>query len=138
MRMVRAFSAACALLALAEAPARPETEAVYCPFESFTLPEYCLPATVVEKLVACIAAAALLLLPPPPPPPEREVLEDEVAALEVVLVEVVLVEAVLGDALAEVDEAVVDRPTNTGFNTVAVELLDEKLRICMTLPPKLR
>jgi len=133
MRMVRAFSAACALLALAEAPARPETEAVYCPFESFTLPEYCLPATVVEKLVACIAAAALLLLPPPPPPPEREVLEDEVAALEVVLVE-----AVLGDALAEVDEAVVDRPTNTGFNTVAVELLDEKLRICMTLPPKLR
>jgi hypothetical protein len=36
------------LLALAEAPARPETEAVYCPPESSTLPEYCLPATVVE------------------------------------------------------------------------------------------
>ena len=53
--------------------------------------------------------------------------------------EVVPVEAVLDDALAEVDEAgdeaVVDRPTNTGFNPVAVEALDEKLRICMALPP---
>jgi hypothetical protein len=119
------------LLALAEAPARPETEAVYCPPEFSTLPEYCLPATVVEKLVACFtSSAALLLLPPPPPPPEREVLADEVAA-----VEFVLVEAVLGDALAEVDEALVDRLTDTGFNTVAVELLDEILRICMTLSP---
>jgi hypothetical protein len=55
--------------------------------------------------------------------------------------EVVLVEAVLGDALAEVDEvgdAAVDRPTITGFKTVAVESLDEKLRICMMSPPKLR
>jgi hypothetical protein len=63
-------------------------------------------------------------------------LADEVAA-----VEVVLVEAVLGDALAEVDEAdevAVDRPTNTGFNTVAVEAADEKLRICIALPPGVR
>jgi hypothetical protein len=57
-------------------------------------------------------------------------LADEVAADVVVLVE-----AVLGDALAEVDEALVDRLTDTGFNTVAVEATDEKLRICMTLSP---
>jgi hypothetical protein len=53
--------------------------------------------------------------------------------------EVVLVEAVLGDALAEVDEAddetFVERLTDTGFNTVAAEPLDEKLRICMASPP---
>jgi hypothetical protein len=57
---------------------------------------------------------------------------------EVVADEVALVEAMLGDALAgvdEADEAGVDRATNTGFNTVAVEAMDEKLRICMALPP---
>jgi hypothetical protein len=121
---------------VAVAPERVETEAVYCPFDSCTLPEYCLPCTVVEKLVVCISSAALLLLPPPPPPPEREVFADEV------VVDAVLVEAVLDDALAVVDEAgveaAVDRLTATGFSTVAVEAADEMLRICMALPPELR
>ena len=94
-----------------------------------------MPATVVEKLVACCTSSTALLLLPPPPPPEREVVADEV-------VEAVLAAAVLDDALAEVDkdddEAVVDRLTATGFNTVAVEAADEMLRICMALPPRLR
>jgi hypothetical protein len=94
-----------------------------------------LPATVVEKLVACCTSCAALL-PPPPPPPEREVFADEV------VVEAVLAAEVPDDALAENDEAgdeaVVDRLTATGFNTVAVEAADEKLRICMALPPKVR
>jgi hypothetical protein len=121
---------------VAVAPERVETEAVYCPFDSCTLPEYCLPCTVVEKLVACFTSSAALLLPPPPPPPEREVFVDEV------VVEAVLAASAPDDALAEDDEAddeaVVDRLTDTGFNTVAVEAVDEMLRICMTLSPELR
>jgi hypothetical protein len=46
MRWERLFSAADALDPLAEA--KPETEAVYSPCDFSTLPEYCLPATVVE------------------------------------------------------------------------------------------
>jgi tetratricopeptide (TPR) repeat protein len=48
MRLLRAFSAASRLDPVAVAPARLETEAVYCPLDSDTLPEYCLPPTVVE------------------------------------------------------------------------------------------
>jgi hypothetical protein len=58
------------------------------------------------------------------------------------VVDAVLVAAVTDDALAGVDEAddeaAVDRLTATGFNTVAVDAADEMLRICMTLPPKMR
>jgi hypothetical protein len=125
------------LLALAVALGRLETEAVYCPPDSSTLAEYCLPPTVIEKLVACISAALPLLLPPPPP--EREAWECVVWADEVMADEAVLVEAVLGDALAGVDEAdceaAVDLLAATGFNTVGVEAADEMLRICMALPP---
>jgi len=46
--MVRLFSAASALDPLAEAPGRFDTEAVYTPPLSSTLPEYSLPPTVVE------------------------------------------------------------------------------------------
>jgi len=62
MRLLRAFSAAMTLGPLAETPGRLETEAVYCPPDSSTLPEYCLPPTVVEKLIVCISAALLLTL----------------------------------------------------------------------------
>ena len=92
-----------------------------------------MPATVVEKLVACFTSSAALLLPPPPPP-EREVLADEV-------VEAVLATAVPDDALAEVDEAddeaAVDRLVATGFDAVAVEAMDEMLRICMAASSKI-
>jgi hypothetical protein len=44
----RLFSAAVMLDPLAVAPERPETEAVYSPPDSSTLPEYCFPPTVVE------------------------------------------------------------------------------------------
>jgi hypothetical protein len=56
--------------------ATPETEAVYSPFECSTLPLYCFPATVVEKLVA-ISSSAELLLALPPPPPLPPLVEDE-------------------------------------------------------------
>lgn len=137
MRLLRLFSAAVMLDPVAVAPERVETEAVYCPFDSCTLPEYCLPCTVVEKLVAACISSTALLPPPPPPPPEREVLADEVVADEAVLAE-----SVMDDALAVVDkadgEAAVDRLTDTGFNSVAVEAVDEMLRICMALPPEVR
>jgi hypothetical protein len=48
MRLLRLFSAAVMLDPLAVAPERPETEAVYSPPDSSTLPEYCFPPTVVE------------------------------------------------------------------------------------------
>ena len=66
MRTVRLFSASMRLDPLAVAPERLETEATYSPSNSSTLPEYCVPATVVEKPVSCISAAALPLALAPP------------------------------------------------------------------------
>jgi hypothetical protein len=67
MRIVRLFSAAIALDPDAVAPERLGSEATYSPFDSETMPEYCFPAMVVEKLVSCICWAALLLALTPPP-----------------------------------------------------------------------
>jgi hypothetical protein len=47
MRVVKLFSADVTLDPLALAPAKPLTVAVYSPSDSSTLPEYCLPPTVV-------------------------------------------------------------------------------------------
>lgn len=66
MRMVRLFSAEMRLEPLAIAPERLPTEATYSPPDSVTLPEYRVPATVVEKLLSCISTAALLLALVPP------------------------------------------------------------------------
>ncbi len=126
MRRLRLFSAASTLDPVAVAPDTEETVAVYSPSDSSTLPEYCLPATVVEKLVAAsISSVALLLLAPPPPPdekePERDVwLADAVVAEDVL--EDVWVEA--EDAVEADDEVVFAWLTATGFNTWVVETLD--------------
>jgi hypothetical protein len=123
MRVVRLFSAAVALEPVALAPAKPETAAVYSPSDSSTLPEYCLPSTVVEKLVAAsTSCTAALLLPPPPPELECDVVV-EVVALAVVLVAAVWVAS---EAVAVVvEEVAVDLAVDTGFNTVRLDALDE-------------
>jgi hypothetical protein len=68
MRMARLFSAAISLDPVAVAPESVGSEATYSPSDSETLPEYCFPSTVVEKLVTCISWATLLPALAPPPP----------------------------------------------------------------------
>jgi hypothetical protein len=122
MRVVRLFSAAVALEPVAEAPARPVTEAVYSPSDSSTLPEYCLPETVVVKLVAASTSCAAALLPPPPPDEEELVCD---VAVEVVALAVVAAWVVSEAVVEVVDEVAVDLAVETGFNTVRLDALDK-------------
>ena len=124
MRVVRLFSADVSLEPVALAPATPETEAVYSPSDSLTLPEYCLPSTVVEKLLAAeISSDALLLLLLLPPPPELEC--EAVLELVVLAVVVLAVAWVASEAVVEVvDEVAVDLAVDTGFSTVKLDALD--------------
>jgi hypothetical protein len=62
--ILRLFSAAVTLEPVAVAPERFETEAVYSPPDSSTLPEYCFPPTVVEYPETSISSAVALLAPP--------------------------------------------------------------------------
>lgn len=125
MRVVRLFSAAITLDPVAVAPAMPETEAVYSPSDSSTLPEYCFPPTVVVKLVAASTSSISTALPPPPP--DEEELERD-AVVEVVELDNVLVDAASvedDDAVVFGEDAAVDLAVDTGFNTVKPDALDE-------------
>lgn len=120
------FSAAVALEPVAVAPARPVTVAVYSPSDSLTLPEYCLPATVVLKLVAASTSCTAALLPLPPPDeeePERDVVVVEVVVLAVVVLAAAAVED--DDAVVFDEDAAVDLEVDTGFNTVKLDAPDE-------------
>jgi hypothetical protein len=134
MRVVRLFSAAVALEPEADAPETPEAEAVYSPSDSCTLPEYCLPLTVVEKLVAAVTSSTTAaLLPPPPPPPELVCAVLVVVVLSLAVY--VLAATVVEDVVVAEEEVAVDLAVVTGFNTVRLEALDEIEPISMIFPP---
>jgi hypothetical protein len=117
----------------ADAPGRLETEAVYCPFDSSTLPEYCLPATVVEKKVACISAALLLALAAGAAW-ACALLACGAGAGGAALAGDELDEDAGAEAGAD-DEAVAGLETTTGFKTGAVGATDGMLVSCMALLP---
>jgi hypothetical protein len=136
MRLLRAFSAAMTLGPVAEAPGMLETEAVYCPFVSSTLPEYCLPPTVVEKLTACISAALLLALA------GGAAWACALLACAAGAGGAVLAGDELGVAWADAGaeagadgEAVAGLETTTGFKTGGVGATDGMLVSCMALLP---
>jgi hypothetical protein len=121
---------------LAETPGRLETEAVYCPFDSSTLPEYCLPPTVVEKLTACISATLLLALAAGAAW-ASELLACVAGAAGAALVVEELAGAWAGDC-AEAgadDETAAGLETSTGFNSGMVGGVDGMLVSCMALLP---
>jgi hypothetical protein len=124
MRVVRLFSAAVALEPVALAT--PETEAVYSPSDSLTLPEYCLPATVVLKLVAAASTSCTALLLLLPPPDEEEAERDDVVEVVVLAVAVLAIISVEADDAVVFDEdAAVDLAVDTGFNTAKLDAPDE-------------
>jgi hypothetical protein len=126
MRVVRLFSAAVALEPVAVAPAKPETVAVYSPSDSLTLPEYCLPATVVLKLVAASTSSAAALLPLAPPDEEEPERDDVVVEMVVLAAEVLATTSVEDeDAVVFDEDAVVDLAVDAGFNTVKLDAPDE-------------
>jgi hypothetical protein len=134
MRTVRLFSAAMRLDPLAVAPERVATVATYLPFDSSTLPEYCVPPTVVEKLVCCISSAALLLaLAPPEAWPEP--LRAGATALAVLAAEAL--EAIVLDAAGVVAfdaAAAFTGAAATGFKTIMREevgaIADISIAVC--------
>lgn len=122
------------LLALAVTPAMLETEAVYCPPDSSTLPEYCFPPTVIEKLIACISAALLLALA------AGAAWACALLACAAGVDRAVLAGDELGDALADAGaeagadgETVACLETTTGFKIVAGGAADRMLVSCMAL-----
>jgi hypothetical protein len=125
MRVVRLFSAAIRLDPLAVAPERVETEATYSPPDSSTLPEYCVPATVVEKLVSCISSAAL----PPALAPQEEWLCLLLAAVVLAVFAAAVVDVAGVDAVGE--EVAFGGAAATGFSTVKLEARDEIALISM-------
>lgn len=135
MRSVRAFSAACMLLALAVTPAMLETEAVYCPPDSSTLPEYCFPPTVIEKLIACISAALLLLALAAGAVWACALLACDAEAGGAVLAGDELDDTVTGAEAGADGEAVAGLETTTGFKTGAVGATDGMLMSCIALLP---
>jgi hypothetical protein len=135
------FSAARSLDPVTVAPARFGTEAVYSPPLSSTLPVYCVPPTVVEKLVA-ISPAIVLLFSEAKPPPLSDSRRGTALAGALALLEVEADTLVLDEALAGAVETAApgtergEGPeTNTGLNVVALEFnVEAPISIFLFLP----